>query len=534
MNKKFGVIFILLLTISLVVSGCTTSKEKISTMENSPNGVWYEIFVRAFADSDGDGVGDINGVIEKLDYLNDNDSSTNDDLGINGIWLMPINPSPSYHGYDITDYYDINPDYGTLDDFEHLLEEAHKRNIKVIMDLVLNHSSSKHPWFVEAVGDENSAYRDYYDIVPEDSEEYDFDKQVWGHNAWNKIGSNYYYAIFWDGMPDFNYSSETLRDEMVEVATYWLEKGVDGFRVDAVPHIFGVGELPKNDDYDSKTREWWQEFDTALRKVKADYYLVGEVWESIEKRSTYASNFNTTFNFDLSGEGILGMVKFERDFGRNNNGLITQLDMVYSKMNEYNDHFIDAPFLSNHDTQRAMDYLNGDLTNMKLAASLYMTLPGNPFIYYGEEIGMKGNKPDENIREPFIWGENDSYQSSWESLNSNKDTSSVSSQEKDKDSLLNYYRKIIRIRQSHPALMAGELIGIETSSSKVVAYERKYLDERLVVVHNLYSKEIEIDRKELEKEYKLGDVLFCNQKEPLIEDNTIELPGKCSIIFKVK
>ena len=530
MSKKIGIVFVLLLTIPLALSGCTKGNK--TAVNNSRNGVWYEIFVRSFADSNNDGIGDINGIIDKLDYLNDNDPSTDDDLGINGIWLMPVNPSPSYHGYDITDYYDINPDYGTLDDFQRLLEEAHKRNIKVIMDLVLNHSSSQHPWFTEAVNDENSDYRSYYDIMPGDAEGYKFDMQIWGHDAWNKIGNNYYYAIFWDGMPDFNYNSQALRDEMIKVATYWLEKGVDGFRIDAVPHIFGSGELPENEDYDSKTKDWWQEFDTALRKVKPDYYLVGEIWEANEKRAVYASNFDTSFNFDLSGEGILGMVKFERDFGRRNNGLIQELDMNYSAINKYSDNFIDAPFLSNHDTQRAMDFLDGDLTNMKLATSIYMTLPGNPFIYYGEEIGMKGNKPDEYIREPFIWG--DSYQTTWKQLDSNKDTLSVIKQEEEKDTLLDYYRKIIRLRQNNNALMSGELVGIETISSKVVAYERKYEDETLIVVHNLYSNKIKIDKKELEKNYELDEVLFSNPQQPLIEDNTIELPGKCSIIFKVK
>ncbi|GKX30510.1 alpha-amylase [Vallitalea longa] len=528
MYKKLVIVIIVL----FMFSGCTSAKDGLS--KNDREGIWYEIFVRSFADSNGDGVGDIKGLVDKLDYLNDNDPSTDDDLGIDGIWLMPINPSPSYHGYDITDYYEINTDYGTLDDFELLIEQAHKRGIKVIMDLVVNHSSKDHPWFKEAISDENSDYRDYYDIVSKDSEGYNFNKQVWGHKVWNKIGSNYYYAIFWNGMPDLNYNSEALREEVIDIAKFWLEKGVDGFRIDAVPHIFGSGELPRNESHDDKIQDWWNEFDTSLRNIYPDYYLVGEVWEPINTRASYAKYFDTTFNFDLSGNSILGMVKNEIDINGKNNEFNNQLEKIYTKINEYSDNFIDAPFLSNHDMQRSMDYLNGDLSDMKLAASIYMTLPGNPFIYYGEEIGMKGNKPDENIREPFIWGDNDNYQTSWEPLSSNENTPNVVEQDKETDSLLNYYRTIIRVRQNNRALMSGEFRGIETHNQKVVAYERNYQDESLVVVHNLSSEDIEIYKKELEKKFKLDEVIFSNPQEPIIKDNIIRLSGKSTTIFRVK
>ncbi|MBN2222158.1 MAG: alpha-amylase, partial [Vallitaleaceae bacterium] len=182
------------------------------------NGVWYEIFVRAFADSDGDGIGDFRGMIDKLDYLKDMDENTDHDLGIDGIWLMPIHPSPSYHGYDVTDYYSVNPEYGSMEDFEEFIEKAHERNIDVIIDLVLNHSSAQHPWFQEAISNPDSPYRDYYRIIGQEAEGYDFKKQVWGHKVWNPIGQDVYYAIFWDQMPDLNYDSEVLRTEMIKVA----------------------------------------------------------------------------------------------------------------------------------------------------------------------------------------------------------------------------------------------------------------------------------------------------------------------------
>ena len=478
------------------------------------NGVWYEIFVRAFADSDGDGIGDFRGMIDKLDYLKDMDENTDHDLGIDGIWLMPIHPSPSYHGYDVTDYYSVNPEYGSMEDFEEFIEKAHERNIDVIIDLVLNHSSAQHPWFQEAVSNPNSPYRDYYRIVEQEAEGYDFKKQVWGHKVWNPIGQDYYYAIFWDQMPDLNYDSEALRAEMIKVAKFWLDKGVDGFRIDAVSHLYGSGELAKGESYE-EAWAFWEEFDQELRSVKPDYYLVGEAWEDIAQRAKYSAYFDTTFNFDLADPGILAMVKNKVDLENKNDGLNNTLVSNFEQQTTYaaespNEKFIDAPFLSNHDMDRAMEYLNGDLENMKLAARIYMTLPGNPFIYYGEELGMRGEKPDENIREPFIWGSDDSYQTSWKKLDYNQETESVKQQEVNSSSLLNYYKMLIRLRKETPALLQGDFHPVATENLRLFAYERRVDGQRILVIHNLDQKEAVLRFDELGTTFGEKDCLYLS------------------------
>ncbi len=497
------------------------------------SGVWYEIFVRGFADSDGDGIGDFNGITSKLDYLNDGKEGQGNDLEIDGIWLMPINPSPSYHGYDVTNYYEVNPEYGTMEDFENLLEQAHGRGIKVIMDLVLNHSSYSHPYFQEALKDESSPYREYYRFEDGDDDLFNFDINVWNHRVWHSVGDQKYYAIFWDQMPDLNYDNQAVRDEMIDVASFWLEKGVDGFRIDAVSHVFGAGELAKGETYADKIDEWWIEFNEALRMVKEDYYLVGEAWEPLDARMGYSKYFDTTFDFDLAESGILTMVKNEVDLDVVNNGFVNKVENIYDVIEEEGYPFIDAPFLSNHDQRRAMDYLNGDVTDMKLAANIYMTLPGNPFIYYGEEIGMTGNKPDENIREPFIWG--DSYQTSWKSLDYNDETVSVLKQDRIPDSLLNHYRDLIRIRKANDGLLNGVFIGLETKSNRVLAYVRISGAQEVLVIHNLSERNQNLSLSELSDYGLSGEEVLLYEFPYAFEHDSQEivLPGKSTYIIQL-
>ncbi|MGB0346259.1 MAG: alpha-amylase family glycosyl hydrolase, partial [Balneolaceae bacterium] len=203
--------------------------------------VWYEIFVRSFYDSDGDGIGDFNGLTEKLDYLNDGDPNTDTDLGIGGIWLMPIHPSPSYHGYDVTDYRAINPDYGSMEDFKNFIVAANERGIKVIIDYVMNHTSTEHPWFqASAAGD--SHFRDFY-RWEESKPNYN---GPWGQTVWHQRNGDYYYGLFWGGMPDLNYENPAVKDSMFAISDFWIEEiGIDGFRQDAVLYIDEDGSTLK-------------------------------------------------------------------------------------------------------------------------------------------------------------------------------------------------------------------------------------------------------------------------------------------------
>ena len=235
--KKIFLAIILVLSL-FIMTGCKKEPveqiEEIDFSEIYPNnGTYYQLFVRSFADSDNDGVGDFNGITDKLGYLKD--------LGINGIWLMPIHPSPSYHGYDVTDYYDVNPEYGTMADFENLLTKAEELGIDIVIDFVLNHSSNEHPWFVEWQNG-NPDYVGYYRLITNGDVRLD-QRGAWGQNIWHSTSGGYYCGYFGTNMPDFNWSNTAVQDEMVNIAKFWIEKGVDGFRLDAALHIEGVGEV---------------------------------------------------------------------------------------------------------------------------------------------------------------------------------------------------------------------------------------------------------------------------------------------------
>ncbi|MBA4385916.1 MAG: alpha-amylase, partial [Anaerolinea sp.] len=263
---RFRIIFIITAILIFVVScsnpslqTATISETQVFTEEVVPESPWwktaifYEIFVRSFNDSNGDGIGDITGIIEKLDYLNDGDPNTNTDLGINAIWLMPINPSPSYHGYDVLNYYAINPQYGTKVDFERLLQEAHKRGIKVIIDLVLNHTSSQHPFFVDARSSDTSQYHDWY--VWSDIGKGNY----WHETTVGNVQENYY-GYFCDCMPDLNYLNPEVTLQMEKVVSYWIsEIGVDGFRIDAAKHLIEDSDKVENTP---QTHDWFKQFYT--------------------------------------------------------------------------------------------------------------------------------------------------------------------------------------------------------------------------------------------------------------------------------
>lgn len=533
MGKTRQILALFVATMLLITGMTGCGRIFKSADKGSPDGVWYEIFVRSYADSNGDGIGDFNGITAKLDYLNDGDPNTTDDLGVTGIWLMPINPSPSYHGYDVTDYYAVNPDYGTMADFDKLIKEAKKRGIEVIMDLVVNHTAYSHPWFESARQDENSAYRDYYKWATEADVGYDLKQSVWGHPVWNLSGDAYYYALFWDQMPDLNYENPAVREEVKKIARFWLDKGVDGFRMDAAMHIYGQGEMPETTDENAKNLEWWAEFDAACRKVNPNYYMVGEVWDKTEVRAGYSQSFGSTFDYDVSEEGVLKMVQIGADLGVKENGFIDKMTGVYSVLTAGDPAFVDAPFLTNHDQRRAMDYLGADnMASMKLAANIYLTLPGNPFIYYGEEIGMMGDKPDEKIREPFIWGKGDSMQTSWEPVTENAETVPASDQLADPDSLLNHYKALIHLRNDHEALRSGDFTGIQTGDMYVVAYRRSTEKETLYVVHNMKKDVLDYDLGKIADGAK--NLVYSSNDFNYEGGDEVTLPAQTTLVFSLK
>ncbi len=439
------------------------------------NTVFYEIFVRSFYDSDANGIGDINGIIAKLDHLNDGNPQTNTDLGITGLWLMPINPAGSYHGYDPIDYYGVNPDYGTMDDFKRLLDECHKRGIRVIIDMVYNHTSTKNPWFIEARDNPTSSYRNWF-IWSSTDPSYlgPFNERVWFPTV-----SGYYYAIFSSDQPDLNYRDPAVGQEMYKVAQFWLENvGVDGFRLDAVRYLFEDGKVQQDTP---ETLDWWKNFRSYYKSFDSQAMTVGEVATTNYVAETYlkATDFDQTFNFDLARQ-ILSNVN-----SRNAVNLNASIKSSFSIMpkGEY------ATFLSNHDQERVMSYFEGDMAKARLAASVLLTTPGTPFIYYGEEIGMTGNKPDPQIRTPMLWSA-DRYAGfstvlPWEATNSNFKEYNVATETGDPQSLLTLYRNLIQLRNNHAALRIGDYYMARSDNFAILPFLRVSKDETLLVLLNL-------------------------------------------------
>lgn len=439
--------------------------------------VFYEVFVRSFYDSDGDGVGDIPGLIEKLDYINDGDPSTTDDLGATGIWLMPIAVSPSYHGYDVTDYYTVDPEYGTNEDFKRLMDEAHARGIRVIVDLVLNHSSREHPWF-EASQNPDSEFRDWYVWEDEDPGYRGPD----GQKVWIKGDEGYYYAVFWEGMPDLNYTNPDVTAEMYTTAEYWLtEMGVDGFRLDAIKHMIEDGQAQENTRL---THNWMEDFFTFYKSVEPNALTVGEAWTGTQQVVEYTGDeVDIAFQFDLALDIInsagSGLAPIYQD--------TQQLIVDSFPPNQY------ATFITNHDQNRVIDQFRGDRAKARLAASILLTSPGVPFVYYGEEIGMSGMKPDEDIRRPMQWtNENDQVGFTtgepWRAPAEDFPVVSVMLQEDDPDSLLNHYRNLIQLRNQHEALRVGDWVPVDAGSPRIYAFLRHTPNETVLVVMNMNAK----------------------------------------------
>ncbi|MGB9787487.1 MAG: alpha-amylase family glycosyl hydrolase [Dictyoglomus turgidum] len=491
-KKAFVLIFILLIFITYI-HGYNEPWYKDS--------IFYEVFVRSFADSDEDKVGDINGLIEKLDYFKN--------LNINALWLMPIFPSISYHGYDVTDYYDIHPAYGTLEDFENLVKKAHEKNIKIILDLVINHTSSRHPWFVSATSSYTSPYRDYYIWSPKKPDK--------NPNLWYQKPTGYYYALFWSEMPDLNFDNPKVREEVKKIAKFWIEKGVDGFRLDAVKHIY-------DDDY--KNIQWWKEFYSYLKGIKPDIYLVGEVWDNEYKIAEYYKGLPSNFNFPLADK-IINSVANQRDLG-----LIEFLQFERELFKESNPNFIDAIFLRNHDQVRVRTSFGGSIDKSILAGSIYLTLPGTPFIYYGEEIGMEGAKPDEYIREPFKWTDDmkSKYQTYWIIPRYNFIGNGIAfdTEEKDPNSIYNHYKRILELRSKYKALSLGSIERIETQDKSILAYKRELNNEGLIVIHNLNRVETTFN---LSFSVKNEDVLYIRNAK--LNNNKVILGSYSTVIIKI-
>ncbi len=491
---------------------------EIKTLGESPDDnyrTYYEIFVYSFCDSDGDGIGDLRGVISKLDYL--------ERLGITGIWLMPIHPSTSYHKYNVSDYCDIDPDYGTMEDMDDLLAECESRGIRVILDLVLNHTGSAHSWFQGAVeylqslgdGEPNPAdcpYFDYYFFAQESK------------SGYTKVpGTSWYYeSQFSSDMPDLNLGSPAVREEIEKIIRFWLDKGVAGFRLDAAKEFYS-GSAEKN----IEVLSWLQETVTGIRE---DAYLVAEVWDSFHNITTYyESGITSIFDYPFGDAGGK-IITVLRNAG--NPGTVTtyataleKADKAYSGANP---NYIDAPFLSNHDVGRIADFCGSDELKTKLAGAMNLFMSGSAFIYYGEEIGMVGSGNDPSKRAPMYW--NDARDQGTAApppectLPDSYPFGSLEQQEKDDQSVYNYYRQAIAIRNAIPAISHGLTTAEADLNTGCVSAFRKSCDlGECIILMNIDTVTVQVDLTAYDQ-WTLGAKLSADGEPVTLEGTTLTLP----------
>ena len=525
-----------LTALSLLLVACQTSSSLSSNSSLSSSQTWkvlydikptspdfidnvntcYQIFPYAFADSNGDGIGDINGITAKLDYL----ATT---LGVDCIWLNPIHPSPTYHKYDVVNYYGVDRLFGTLADFQQLITQAENKGIRIVMDLVINHTSSQHPWFINAAIGPSATYHPFYRWASmSDLNNYP------SRTGWHLKNGMYYYASFWSEMPELNFDHPPVRLEIKKIMEFWLDQGVAGFRIDAAQHIYDVNEYPQRTPTYNENISYFKEFNYFVKEKNPDAFVVGEVYTA---NTNFVSKFyqgmDSAFNFDFSSELIMSL---------QSNNASTLGSILLSSQTAFKlqrDNPLDSMFLTNHDQNRIADQVGFNLAKLKLAAHVSHTVPGITWVYYGEELGMGGSKPDNNIRQPFKWSkEISSYQvtdnlsiGAWGTYNQN--LLGVEEQLLEADSLLKMYQQLIALRNTHPALRRGEVSLFSSPRSDVLMYRLTKDSKTLLVIHNFNSNQVEINHQN-----QIGELIYTTEQEPPTQTK-ITLSSFSTIIVEV-
>lgn len=545
--KKFRCIVSALILASMILStlmfsGCQLIPGSGTTSGKDPNHTpvvdpiddnyrtLYQIYVRSFADSDGDGKGDIRGIIETFDYLNDGDITYGDDLGVQAIWLTPVFHGNSGHKYDAIDFYSVDPEFGTEDDLKELADLCEERNVKLILDLALNHTSTSNDWFKQSKkarqnGDTSNKYYNWYNWSTSPKTGY---VKVYGQEL--------YYESRFDtqggSMPDLNYDNQAVRNEMLNVAKYWLDLGIDGFRFDAVKYIY----------FEDHTRspQFYKWYTDELRKIDPDIYLIGECWDSETNMLKYYNSMNC-FNFSLAGNGIIASA------AKGSGAISTFVSNIVSlqqKIKSVNPNGMISSFLSNHDQDRSAGYIATD-NQKKMAASLYLLTPGTPVIYYGEEIGLKGSgdsPEDANRRLPFKWGD------IWTCEIPNGATYSIDlwsntadDQKRDEDSLLNHYINVLKIRHNYPAIARGTYTPLYSGKMTFGGFYITYENDHLIVLHNTSATEtVTFNLKDLKGDnnnkilsgYSIFEVLdYLGVSDAYVEETTLTVGPQTTVII---
>ena len=543
----------------------------------------YQIYPRSFCDSNNDGMGDIQGIISKIDYLKN--------LGINCIWLSPVYDSPQEdNGYDISDYYSIYKPFGTMDDLKELIDKLHENGIRLIMDLVVNHTSSEHKWFKEALKDPNSKYRNYYYFKKGKGKNYNRPPNNWtgffGGTTWERVGNSpyYYLHLFAKGQPDLKWENEEVRKKVKNILKFYLDMGVDGFRCDVITLISKKQDFKNRaptlalcgkDAYVNGPR--LHEF---LHELYVDVYsnydcmTVGETVlstlnEAKELTIPSREELSMVFNFDHTNvDNFFGVKWIERKFN------LKRFKKVFSKWQNgmYEVNGWNSLFIENHDQRRSPGRFNTSLDNeykdisSKMLASTYFLMQGTPFIYQGQELGMTNGdfktiddfkdvethnidkmrkeipilrpilnkslfrESRDNARTPFQWDDSEfagfSTITPWIQVNKNKKEINAKKELQDENSLLCYYQKLIKLRKEYKIIKTGKYNDLMPNSKYIFAYNRKENNEELVVISNFSIKNIKCKLLSKYKEYKL---LLSNYED---NDNTILKPYETRILYR--
>ena len=532
MSKKAKIISIMLV-FAMLLGGCSGGGKKGAFQPDITDDnyrAFYQIFVGSFSDSDGDGIGDIRGIINRLDYLNDGNVLSKDSLGVQGIWLSPVFDSPSYHKYDAADYYQIDEDFGTLEDLKELIALCHERNVKVILDLAINHTSTGNVWFQKFIaahkaGDVNDPYYDFYSWAPLSERKNGI--------TYSKVPGtqlDFYECNFSTDMPELNFDNEAVRDEVLRVAKYYLDLGVDGFRFDAVKYIY------YNDTQNSV--DFWKWYMAELKAYRPDIYCVGECWSGDSETLQYVEALNC-FNFQMAqGEG-----KIATAAKGSNIDLFTNYVEQYQKMVQQAnpEGGMMASFLANHDMDRAAGYMTVATKMAHMAANIYLFTPGTQFIYYGEEIGLKGSRgganTDANRRLAMFWGDDDTIKDPVGTTyaKSKQTNGSVAEQLENEESLLHYYSKVLTIRNTYPEIPRGDYKALSYGEARFGGFLITYQGKQTVLLHNTSgTNEIVIDLTKCadfpDAEMKIAE--YIGQGKAKLDGTTLTLAPYTSVILK--
>ena len=532
----------LLLCLALLLSACGTAAEAPAAKTNAApsemdsslvsdfictdnNRVFYEIFVGSFSDSDGDGTGDLRGIIRRMDYLNDGDPNSGKSLGVEGLWLTPIFLSPSYHKYDVSDYYTIDPAFGTLDDLKELCALCEERNVKLILDLPINHTGSENAWFssfceAHRKGETDDPWYDFYSWCPAGS--------VPGSRSFLPISGSddLYECNFSPDMPELNFDSEAVRTAVLDVARFYLELGVDGFRFDAAKYVY-LGE-------DDTSAEFWSSYLAQLRAIEPELYTVGEVWSADMGVEPYLGAMNC-FNFTLAqAEGLIAKTAAGGRVGK----LTGYVEEYLRQIRPLREDATIVPFVTNHDMDRAAGALPTQNGRMQMAANLYLLGPGSPFIYYGEELGMRGSRggsdTDANRRLAMPWGDGDTVTDPPGANYPDEQRLGQSAAEQlgDSESLLRYYQRLLMIRHANPEIARGEYSAIAPEEGTLGGFVSVWEGKAVCVLHNTTRNTESVDLSTLSDRSFSVLAATAGLGEATLEGTTLTLGAQTSVVLR--